>query len=145
MQKLKNGLLVIPVPKDAEDFVVKNYPIAGKWLEEKNSKNFNAWKTPLDKKLTYQIIGIITKDETTIDSKILADYDINYEPNTSVFSRFKSMIEAETGYLFENKPRPKCEDYANQEVRDIWMQSDLKTWQQHQDRVIEKLVVIKEI
>jgi len=136
-QKLKNGLICVSVPKDATNIFLYNKNTL-RWQEGIVPTYHMLEKVNYD----YEIFGTITKDETTIDSKVLSSYDVNYEPNTSVFSRFKSMIESETEFLFENpKSHPSEIEPTNRNHYD----QITEQWQQAQDRVVEKLLILKPI
>jgi hypothetical protein len=123
--KLKNGLIVISVPSDEEKFVIKNYGYAGKWIEENNSKNFNACKTKLDNNTNYQILGVINKDSS--------DFDMLDKRLAMSFESFKSMIQAETDFLFENPYNENTEEEA-------FMFDYVKMTKQ----IVEKLLILKQ-
>jgi hypothetical protein len=135
--KLKNGLICVSVPSDAKDFYV-SLTYTKYILYQKDNHNYSI-ELPFRNFNNYQILGTITSNETTIDSQVLVSYDINYKPNTSLFSRFKLMIEAETEFLFSNPlgKRPALNFNTNE--------NNIKEWQQAQSRVIEKLLILKTI
>jgi hypothetical protein len=135
--KLKNGLICVSVPNKWERFYIDTVKSIGYF--ENNILGFfdpNILMLP-----HIQILGTITKDECSFD---LTPYIKSWD--FMEFEGFKSMIENETEFLFGNPhKKPKAEDYANQDVRDMWIKKDLEEWQQHQSRVIEKLLILKTI
>jgi hypothetical protein len=168
MKKLKNGLLVIPVPKDAEDFLIwDNNATDEKELEYIGNGHIEI-TVHLFTEAKLQILGTISKDscdfdcmehvqevkalESNVGIQCFANYGDNERYFLSAFDSFKSMIEAETEYLFENpyelgSPQDfgvfSTSDYKTEREEQWRQHKDI--WQSRQDRVIEKLVVIKEI
>lgn len=108
--KLKNGLICVSVPMDATNF----RKFVGKNDEQ------------------YQILGTITANECSFD---LID-DLGF---TITFDSFKSMIEAETEFLFDNPlgKQASINFHTNE--------NNIKQWQSAQSRVIEKILILKTI
>lgn len=82
----------------------------------------------------YIELGTITKDECSFD---LID-DLGF---TITFDNFKSIIESETEFLFENpNKKPNIREMLFFEGAD-----DFEKWEQSEKRVIEKLLMLKTI
>lgn len=128
--KLKNGLICVSLPMDATKF--KNF--VGKNDEQ------------------YQILGTITVNECSFDCSeyvnilivspqtVYQNYKDNWECCFNKLDSFKSMIEAETEFLFEN-PKPNISNFDFGDK--IHNDKIIKEWQQFQSRVIEKLLILK--
>lgn len=112
--KLSNGLIVIPVEKDISS--------VGLWIE------LNILQNTVPQ---FKYLGWITKDGCSFDcSKYINAWD------DMSFEGFKDLIEFETDFRFENP----LGGYNHAIKRHIVT----GTWQEFQDKVVEKLIVVKE-
>jgi hypothetical protein len=169
MQKLKNGLIVIPVPKDAEDFQVNIWSDNSTTLEFKSETyemEYDSFEIGVDqenqlKEITLffepikcEILGTITKDSCDFDLSLIYS-DVKDCNSNECFNWVKKQIESETDYLFDNPlgkiPKKAAILIGGMEllVKESYAARVNKVrygnWQAAQDRVIEKLVIIKEI
>jgi hypothetical protein len=147
---LKNGMICVSVPSNSFGYEIKNNTLITR-------KPFSNVETKFDdiNLDDYQILGTITKDECSFDcSDYVESWSKNYgelhfkdyKDETRFFinsiGSFKSMIEAETKFLFENnKPHPSDIEPTNRSHYD----KITEEWHQHQSRVIEKLLILKTI
>lgn len=69
---ISDAISVVGVESDANKFVIIDYPSAGKWLMQGDSKNLNAWKIKLPKG-NWQLLGICSKDEMDFDCEGLVE------------------------------------------------------------------------
>ena len=122
--KLENGLIVIPVPKYAEDF------IKSKQIED----------IDLFVKMGFEILGTIDKNECSFDCTIYVDDFIDSPQYIDYFHAFKKMIENETDYLFENNKQNPI-NYRG--IMDDDYYKIVNIWGQNQERLIEKLLIVK--
>ena len=140
---LSNGLILVRVPKDAEDFNVTTvglYFTSLNWHGKKTHyENRGYVELPYDE---YGIVGEITKEECSFNCSSYIN-NIPYSPYYSDYlNAFKSMIEAETDFLFENPiPKPIQSEYKSIPL----FARNATEWLINQTRVIEKLVVLKEV
>jgi hypothetical protein len=147
--KLKNGLILVSVPNKWERFYIDTVKLIGYF-----ENNILGFFNPNILMLPYiKILGTITKDKCSFDcgeyvdilmyaphnNKVYQDYKDNMGYCLSPFDSLKSMIEAEAEFLFENPlgERPNLSFHTNE--------NNIKEWQQHQSRVIEKLLILKTI
>jgi hypothetical protein len=145
--KLKNGLICISVPNKWERFYIDTVKSIGYF-----ENNILVFFDPNILMLPHiQILGTITANECSFDcseyvkkdkgSVYYLDYKLDCY-NSSPIDSFKSMIENETEFLFEN-PKPNINNF---DFRDkIHNDKILKEWNQAQSRVIEKLLILKTI
>jgi hypothetical protein len=156
--KLKNGLICVSVPMDSTDFHMSNHCFGFKSETFKGLRDTNNWciyELGLGQGKNYQILGTITANECSFDCEQYCEknytngktpYKLFGEERESwcsdYFNSFLSMIEAETEFLFSNlKPNPI--NYRG--VMDDDYCKMVNTWGKHQDRVIEKLLILKTI
>lgn len=136
--KLTNELIIVSVPKNATDFWINNCGCI-RYSQENGMVSSVIEPTTLGfyaDNDNYKIIGTITKEICDFD---LLDISMDFES-------FKQQIEIETNYLFENNLEFFDErDYDHDSSLEITMYNNKKIWQQHQDRVFEKLLIIKKI
>jgi len=57
--------LILKVPNTESQYTIIKYPFSGTYLMEKNSKDFNAWKTKigLKKNETAEIVGFVQSNK----------------------------------------------------------------------------------
>ncbi len=130
--KLKNGLILVSVPNKWERFYIDTVKLIGYF-----ENNILGFFNPNILMLPYiKILGTITKDNLNITT---TNENFELEQYRDYFEKLKSMIEAETDFLFENPlgERPNLSFHTNE--------NNIKEWQQHQSRVIEKLLILKTI
>lgn len=158
---LSSGLILVEVPKDANDFWINNCGCIryscqdGKVSSviEPTSLGFYA------KKEKHEIIGTITKDECSFNCSNYVLKSLNkfgtavlYNDYTDILNeflnpldRFKSMIEAETDFRFESP----CVLYDNLFDRKLPFIEQInnanKKVEELKSKVVEKLVVLKEV
>lgn len=139
MKTLNNQLIVIPVPMDAEDFSFEDkatirFKVLGM------TEYLGVWEGGLD---NYQILGTITKSECSFDCTIYVDDFIDSPQYSDYFNAFKSMIESETGYIFENElPKPSpLEAYP----LTYPYTKAIDNWQRIENGVVDKLLIIEPI
>jgi hypothetical protein len=125
--KLKNGLIVISVQKDAERFEIINGIL--EYAHYPSGMRFDT----IALHNNYQILGTLTKDS--------CDFDLLDNCLAMSFESFKQLIEHETDFLFENKPEPIGSSDPN--AIDDYIE-EYREWEYNQDRVIEKLLILKE-
>lgn len=160
--KLKNGLICVSVPMNADKFSFHDdRTLRFKDLGIPTYKNFDT-KNKV-------ILGTITKDECSFDCGEYVDRffieqygqimnknygQLKYGKHNcyelhKALDSFKSMIEAETEFLFENPiiSMPNSADYILGEKQGGKNQfvEDFETWNENQSRVIEKLLILKTI
>jgi hypothetical protein len=154
--KLKNGLICVSVPINATEFYVSlTYT---KYISyQKDNHNYSV-ELPFRNFNNYQILGTITANECSFDCEQYCEknytngktpYKLFGEERESwcsdYFNSFLSMIESETEFLFSNpieNPNPKPLAYFGA----IDLKTDeIEVWGKHQDRVIEKLLILKTI
>jgi hypothetical protein len=145
--KLKNGLSCVSVPNKWERFYIDTVKSIGYY--ENNILGFfdpNILILP-----HIQILGTITANECSFDCSeyvlggfctsngmnLYEDYLDDDSCFETPFDSFKSMIEAETEFLFENPLGKQASINFNTN------ENNIKEWQQAQSRVIEKLLILK--
>lgn len=136
--KLKNGLICVSVPMDATEFYVSlTYT---KYILYQKDNHSNSVELPFRNLNNYQILGTITANECSFDLALFCD-DVKECNCNDCFVYVKSMIEAETEFLFSNPyKKPNLRDMLFFEGTD-----DFEKWEQSENKIIEKLLILKTI
>lgn len=153
--KLKNGLICVLVPKDATNFNKSNHAIgfkSEKWKFDRDCNNWCYISFGIGGSKKLKILGTITKDSCDFDYSVYAKhefidkteiFDLKSGKGKGVFltpfESFKSMIEKETEFLFENLEGkvPSIDFHTNK--------NNIKEWKKSQAKVVEKLLILKKI
>lgn len=142
MKPINENTFAIPVPMDAHDFKLKESILLPDFYEDiyliSNGKELTlAYLPPVLKGSI--ILGTITNTECSFDLTDMYE-DVKGCNCGECFGFVKEKIEIATGYLFEN---PVSHPIEIEPTSRNHYEAVKSKWQQYQDRVIEKLLIIK--
>ena len=139
MKPINENIFAIPVPMDAEDFR-KEDGLKGEWTLNYRCefKGFNVGKIHFIH-FDFEILGTITATECSFNCSEITNEWKGCNCG-ECFDFVKEKIEIATGYLFEN---PVSHPIEIEPTSRNHYEAVKSKWQQHQDRVIEKLLIIK--
>ena len=111
MQKQYNQTLFVEVPKDARGFKIVNFPRAGKWLKQTDSKSLNGfdfklpsgeWEivNPLNEITEEQAAGIVKLWPSMLVGSSIVYYK-NYKTNGGLETALESLSSLSTHLGFE--------------------------------------------
>lgn len=158
MTQLTENLYCIEVPESAKNVKISSLNNLYEYGDF-GIKNI-LYELPIDDK--FQVLGTLTKDEVSFDcepyvevssthslkgkDEIICMYKIysgKFTESTSMFESFRSLIEYKTGKLFVNPygDQPELMHYENLEK----YRKAFDEWQQAENNLLKKLVIIKKV